>query len=164
MGTGSKVVAGAFALLLVSGCGAIADKAGEKIGEKVAESATGCENIDVSDKGVSAECDGNSVSVDSDGNVTSSDEDGNSGSFETGSELPEDWPAELDPPDGTKVLVSSTNTVNGKRSWFAVAAVPGEVADLASGLRDQLTERRIHHRERVDEQCRGYRRGDHQCQ
>lgn len=135
MRLGRRLVVMAFAVVLVAnGCGKVAEKAGERIAEK----ATGCKNIDVSDKGAKASCDGNSVNVDNDGNVSTKDKDGNETTFGVGAELPADWPAELAPPDGTKILTTSTTSTNGKKSWLVVAAVPGDVESVSEGIKDQL--------------------------
>lgn len=131
------LVAAAGLVLLSSGCGKIADKVGERAGEEIAERATGCENIDVSENGASAECDG--VKVDTDGStVEVTDSEGNVVSGGTGAELPDDWPAGLEPPEGTKVLVSNSGTYSGNRSWNVIAAVPGTVDQIVAGLKAQL--------------------------
>lgn len=131
MGMKRTVMAGGLALALVVGGSACS-----KVAEKVAEKASGCEDIDASGDEVGAECDGVSSKVDSDGNASVTDEDGNSFdvSADGTGELPEGWPADLAPPEGTRII--SSNVSNG--NFSVTAGIDGDVTAAYEGIKSQL--------------------------
>lgn len=131
MGMKRTVMAGGLALALVvsgSACG--------KVAEKVAEKATGCEDIDAAGEEIGAECDGVSSKVDSDGNASVTDEDGNSFdvSADGTGELPEGWPANLAPPEGTRIISSTVSSGN----LSLTAGIDGDVTAVYEGIKSQL--------------------------
>ncbi|HEY4378181.1 MAG TPA: hypothetical protein VGM93_13530, partial [Acidimicrobiales bacterium] len=88
---------GLCGVFTLTGCGKIAEKATEKAIEK----ASDCQNVHVSDKGASGECNGEKFDANSKGG-TFTDKDGNTTSYGTSDGLPKGWPADLNPPQGTK--------------------------------------------------------------
>ncbi|MCB0879933.1 MAG: hypothetical protein KDC46_13255 [Thermoleophilia bacterium] len=109
--------------MLLAGCDSASDKASEKIAEKVIEQSSG-DDVDVN-------VDGDSVSVES--------KDG-SGSFSTSKELPKDWPAELELPDGSAIVASSTidtGSDDGTQSTVH-ATIDEDPADVVKHFADQL--------------------------
>ncbi len=113
----------AFLVVGASGCGGDGgDKLADKLAEKAAEEAGGG-NVDINSE---------------DGKVTFEDDNGNS--FEMGSaELPDGWPVDLAPPDSVTIVSASTNTLNGQKSQNVTGVTDGTVAELASALKDQVT-------------------------
>ena len=94
------VAAGLVGLALVvgaSGCG----KIGEKVAEEAIERNCDCENVDINtdEGGFAGNCDGQEIDANVSGNA----------------ELPDDWPADLAPPEGLRIL-SSTATDSPMRS------------------------------------------------
>ena len=85
------LVAAACVALLLAGCGAAAEKVGEKATEKMIEEQTGG-SVD--------------VNTDGDGSVEIETEDGTA-SFGTG-EVPDEWPEFLGLPDDLKIQSGST--------------------------------------------------------
>ncbi len=131
MRTTRVVAAGAVALALVvggAGCG--------KVAEKVAEKASGCEDIDASGDEVGANCDGVSAGVDADGNVAVTDEDGNSfdASADGTGALPDEWPADLAPPEGAGIVSSTVTDAN----LSVTAGLDGDVGEVYEGIKTQL--------------------------
>ena len=117
MGNGRKVMAGAFvALLLMSGC--------SKVAEKAAEKATGCKNIDLNNgNGANAECNGQKLGIDVNGNA----------------KLPDGFPAELAPPKGTKIYSAiSDKSATGLTTFSITASLQGDPKAVANGLLRQL--------------------------
>jgi len=55
------------------------------------------------------------------------------------SSLPSGFPSDLAPPDGSKILASTSNTSNGVKSFYVVAAVRGTVQEIVDGIKAQLT-------------------------
>ncbi|MBS44133.1 MAG: hypothetical protein CMH83_13405 [Nocardioides sp.] len=113
---------------LVSGCGAdqLIESATEKAAERALEEA--------------AEADGSGdVDIDldgDDGQVSVTDGDGNEFVAGTGGDLPDDWPESVPVVDGD-VITSSSQTVDGERTWAATVVAEG-VDDVAVA-RDLLT-------------------------
>lgn len=103
-----------------SGCGAIADKASEKATEKIAESATGCEDVDfdVEGGGASANCDGRQFDASATGQAA----------------LPDGWPEDLPAPDGTQIVTSGGAT----DGLGYLGLVPGTVDQVAADVRATL--------------------------
>ena len=116
MRNGRRVAAGAFAaLLMVSGC--------SKVAEKAAEKATGCKNIDVNNGGGNVNCNGQNANIDVNGNA----------------KLPSGFPAELAPPKGTKIYSAVSNKGTDGRTVFSItASVQGEPKAIAAGLVKQF--------------------------
>ena len=90
--TRTVLTASALAALLLTGCGAAAEKVSEKAAEQAIESQTGGD-VDIDTSG--------------DGSVDIETEDG-SMSFGTG-EVPADWPEDIPLPDGLVVQTGSTS-------------------------------------------------------
>jgi hypothetical protein len=104
------------ALVLGTGCGAVADKATERATEEATEEALGGDA---------------QVDVDDDGNVQIESEDG-SASYGTG-ELPDDWPDDIPMPDDTEITaaISSDGTSNiSGTSSLSPEEVDAHFADL----------------------------------
>lgn len=119
------IAAGTFGLVLVAsgvGCGAAADKAAEKATERAVEEAIegaqDCENVDIGEGGVSAECNGENVDIDAGG----------------GAELPDAWPADLELPEGAKLTFASSNS--GQIS--ATGTIGGEIDAVTEAFRSAL--------------------------
>lgn len=53
-------------------------------------------------------------------------------------ELPDDFPEELTPPDDAVYRTGLANEQGGKKDWFVVAAIPGDVASVADAIVAQL--------------------------
>lgn len=125
--SGTRKLAGAtlVAALVVAGagCGKAAEKVSEKAAEKAAEQAAGG-NVDINSD------DGSVKITDDQGNVT---EIG-------GASLPDGWPDELKPPDSVKIVSASTNTIDGKKSLFALGEADGSMEDYYQGVKTQLTD------------------------
>jgi hypothetical protein len=116
-------VAGLVGLVLVvgaSGCGQI----GEKIAEEAVEQNTNCDNVDIdaSEGGFSGDCEGEEIDVNASGNAS----------------LPDDWPADLAPPEGANIS-SSTSLEGPPRTLGVIAGIDGDPAAIYSGIKDQLT-------------------------
>lgn len=110
--------------LLLLGVGCSGSDVAENLTEKAIEESTGNQDVD----------------IDADGNVKVTDEDGNTTEFGTSAELPEEWPADLAPPESVTILASNTTTTDGKQEMFVTAESSDSVADLYEGLKAQLTE------------------------
>lgn len=138
--TAAGLVAAALVLGL-SACGAVADKASETAGEKLAEKAIedqtgGSADVDISDGGVKiSDGEGGTYEVDADGNVSGSSGDGNYQMGE-GTELPEGWPAELAPPSGAEIV----SAISSGDSQSVVANIDAPIRDVYEGLKGQLTD------------------------
>ena len=114
------VVGIAGALVFVgTGCG----KAAEKVQEKAAEEATGAKDVDINKNG----------------DVTVKDKDGNT--IQVGSaDLPKDWPDDLKPPSGVKLVAASTSTTNGKQTMIVNGETDDSFDDIYAGIKQQLTD------------------------
>ena len=117
------VVAGLVGLALVvgaSGCG----KIGEKVAEEAIERNSDCENIDINaDEGaVSGSCAGEDFDANASGNA----------------DLPDDWPTDLAPPEGFKI-VTSTASDTPIRTLNVVGSLDGDVTEVYEGIKAQLT-------------------------
>jgi hypothetical protein len=142
---GIKRTAAALAVAAVvigtSACGAVADKAGETAGEKLAEKAIeegsgGNADVDISDGGVKiSDGEGGTYEVDADGNVSGSSGDGE---YQIGeaAELPEGWPADLAPPSGADI-VSAITTAD---SMSVVANIDAPIRDVYEAVKGQLAD------------------------
>lgn len=53
-------------------------------------------------------------------------------------ELPDDFPEELTPPDDAVYRTGRANEQGGKKDWFVVASIPGEVTEVADAIVAQL--------------------------
>ena len=137
----TKLVAAASltAALLLSGCGAVAEKATEKATEKALESGgDGKVDIDTKNGTVKVETkDGTFTSDENGAKVESKDGDSTFSAGDT-TTLPEGWPDELAPPDGTKLLSSSTIAQDGKDVMAVLGEVDGSVKDVYTDIKNQL--------------------------
>jgi hypothetical protein len=115
-------LAASVVLLGAAGCGG-GDEAGEKAGEELAEEMLGGD-VDINSE---------------DGSVKLTDEEGNTSEYGSGTELPEDWPADLALPEGVTVLGSSSRTENGVETMFITAESETAIDDLFEEIKDQLT-------------------------
>lgn len=129
MGMERKLAAVGLAAGMVvfgAGCGGGSDSA-DNAAEKLIEESTGGD-----------------VEVNSDdGSYTFTDEDGNTYEASTdgeGAALPDDWPADLAPPDDVTIVTASSNTVDGKQSMTVLAEAEGTVEEWAGGIKSQLEE------------------------
>ena len=110
----------------LAGCGGGGgDKASEALAEKVAEQGAGGD-VDLNSD------DGTIKYTDEEGNVSELNVDG------AGTDLPEDWPTELAPPESVKLLTATTNTVDGVKSLYVLGETDGTVEDLIGGLKTQV--------------------------
>ncbi len=138
--TAAGLIAAAL-LLGTSACGAAADKVSEKAGEKLAEKAIedqtgGNADVDISDGGVKiSDGEGGTYEVDADGNVSGSSGDG-SYQVGEGTELPDGWPSELDPPSGAEIVSAITST----GSMTVVAQIDAPIRDTYDALKGQLAD------------------------
>ena len=95
-------------------CGKLKEKIAEKAAEKAVEQATG--------QGVDLEK----------GRVTVKDDKGNTAEWGAGARLPDDWPGELAPYPGAKLVASYASRQNGKLSGtlaMTTSASPDQVFD-----------------------------------
>ncbi len=96
-------------------------------------------DIDANGDSINIESDQGNVVVDGDGgNVQISGDEGDV-SFQTGSDIPADWPSAVPVPDGLTVVSSATFDEGGGRLTFSVQGVPatdaaGFVADYGAAL------------------------------
>lgn len=115
----AALVAGGALLAGAVGCGAIAEKASEKVTEKAVESATGCKDIDVKGDGeVSADCGDGNVKFDSSGDA----------------DLPEGWPSDLDVPSGIRILA----TASDESAIGLTGTIEAEPDDVVAEIKGQL--------------------------
>lgn len=117
MEIGRTVVAGAMglALLVGTGCGAIAEKATEK----AIEQSSGCTDVDIdADGGVSADCEEGQFDIGVGG----------------GAALPSDWPAELAPPSDATIATAFSDG----REMHVSAGLDGDLDAVAGGIKAQL--------------------------
>lgn len=123
MGVRRGVVAGLAGLALVAGTTGCS-KIGEKVAEEAIERNSDCENIDINaDEGaVSGSCAGEDFDADTSGNA----------------ELPDDWPADLAPPEDLKI-VTSTSSDSPSRSLNVVGSLDGDVTEVYEDIKAQLT-------------------------
>lgn len=130
----------AASLFLVAGCGAAVDKVAEKATEKAIENESGGKvDIDTDSGKVKVKTDKGTYESDGNGNVKISGEDGNTNfTAGDGTKLPEDWPDELAPPDGTKLISASTSESGGKQVMTVMGEIDAPVKDVYDGLKDQL--------------------------
>jgi hypothetical protein len=103
-----------LALFGAGACGAIGDKAAEKATEKITESATGADNVDIGEDGITIESGDGAMSLGS-------------------RDVPEDWPRDLLPiPDDVEDLVSNSfrDGESGSLSVsFTTSDDPGDVTE-----------------------------------
>jgi hypothetical protein len=78
------------------------------------------------------------VEVDPDGNVRVTDEDGNVNEFQTSTDLPEEWPEALTPPESIDIVSSNTTKEGGTTTLFVTATTEAPVADVVAELKAQL--------------------------
>lgn len=121
----SVIVAAALALVLV-GCGG-SDSAG-----------------DASDDGGGGDVTTTPIDTESDdgGGDTSGSDDGSdtddSDPAGPTAELPDDFPAELAPPDDAVYRSALAGEQGGKKDWFVVASIPGDVGAVADAIVAQV--------------------------
>lgn len=70
-----------------------------------------------------------------DGGSTASEDDAVPNATAT---LPDDFPAELAPPAGATYRTTLTGEQGGRKDWFVVAAIEGDVGDVTADLVSQL--------------------------
>ncbi|CAN5605629.1 MAG: hypothetical protein ACR2JF_05930 [Iamia sp.] len=106
----------------------------------VAIALVGCGGSDSDDAGSSG--DGTATTVtDAGGDGGGDDSATDPGDTEPAgptAELPDDFPAELTPPDDAVYRTALANEQGGKRDWFVVASIPGEVTEVADAIVAQL--------------------------
>jgi hypothetical protein len=116
-----KLLAAGMAASLVfvgSACGKVAEKATEK----AIESQSGGD--------VDLDTDSGAVKyTDGDGNSTNVDVNG------SGADLPEDWPADLAPPDAVRLTIANTQADG---SMTAIGEADGTIDDYLDGLKSQV--------------------------
>jgi len=108
-------------------CGSSSGDLSDKIAEKAAENASGGD-VDINSE---------------DGKVTYKDDEGNETEIDVsgdGAELPKDFPEELAPPKGVKIVSATTNTVNGEKTLYVLGEAEGTVEEFYNGLKTQLEE------------------------
>ncbi|MBK6858286.1 MAG: hypothetical protein IPG97_17475 [Microthrixaceae bacterium] len=123
--TTSHVAAAAAAVvaLILSGCGAAAEKAGEKATEQILEEQIGG-NVDIDTAG--------------DGSVEIETEEG-SASFGTG-EVPEDWPEFLELPDDLEIQSGTTIDASDGRLVTIVGITDETPEDVLARYKDVLAD------------------------
>jgi hypothetical protein len=109
--------------VLITGCGAVAEKAGEKAAEKAIESQGGG-NVDIDTSG--------------DGEI-SIDTDEGSVSFGSG-EVPAEWPEDVPIPDGLEVSTGSTIDASDGRLVSVVGTTDLDPAELLELFTDALSD------------------------
>jgi hypothetical protein len=153
-------VAIAAAVLVLAGCGRIAEEAAERAVEEIAEEAAGGGEIDINteDGSVEVQTDEGAISVDEDGNVVITDADGNvvsesseedgrtvistpdgESTFTVGEgSLPEDWPGPQ--------LSDAFTPINGSRveaaqnSWTAGYSFAGALEDGCAAVQSAFSD------------------------
>jgi hypothetical protein len=121
--TRTVLAATSLAALLVTGCGAAAEKASEKLTEEAIESQTGG-NVDIDASG--------------DGSVEIETEDG-SMSFGTG-EVPADWPEDIPLPDELVVQSGSTSAAADGDLVAIIGTSSDTPEDLLATYKDALAD------------------------
>jgi hypothetical protein len=135
----TAVLAAIIVILGTSACGAVADKAGETAGEKLAEKAIenqsgGNADVDISDGGVKiTDGEGGTYEVDADGNISGSSGDGDY-QIGAGADLPDGWPEALNPPAGAEII----SAITSGDSMSVVAKIDGSIRDVYDALKGQL--------------------------
>ncbi len=122
------------AVLITTGCGAIADKAAEKATdeavEQIAEANGGGDvDIDTDDGTFSIQTDDGSMTVDDEGNMVIESDEGTM-TFESGQELPEDFP---DVPLPSGLTIESTSRMDsgdGTVAYSVTGKVDGDPAEV----------------------------------
>lgn len=118
---------GIAALLLTGvGCGKAAEKVAEKATEKAIENEAGGDaDVDLSN-----------------GKVKVSDGKGGSSEVDVSgdADLPDDFPADLEVPGTTKVLLSSSSSADGRNLQQVTVYFDGSVADVYEAYKQQLTD------------------------
>jgi hypothetical protein len=109
--------------ILITGCGAVAEKAGEKAAEKAIESQGGG-NVD--------------IDTSEDGKVSIETEDG-SVSFGSG-EVPAEWPGDVPLPDDLEVSTGSTIGASDGRLVSVVGTSGQDPAELLEFFKDALSD------------------------
>lgn len=111
----------------------------------VAIALVGCGGSDSDDAGSGGD-DTVTTVTDAGGDSTVADGGGDDSATDPGdtepagptTELPDDFPAELTPPDDAVYRTARANEQGGKRDWFVVASIPGEVTEVADAIVAQL--------------------------
>lgn len=128
--------------------------------ELIEQNADGDVDVEFGDDGLSIESDDGSFSIDEDGSFTVTDEDGEettgdldldaeggdlsiesddgSVEFSSGSEIPEDWPAEVPEPDGVAIQSAMTFAEDEGSSIIVTGTIQDDPEEWAGGYGDQL--------------------------
>jgi hypothetical protein len=114
------ILAGSL-LFTAAACGGSGKSSSDKLAEKLAK-----------DKGVNVDINSKK------GTYTYTDDQGNETKVGTGTELPDDWPEDLQPPDGVTLVSSSTSTQGDKKVLSVVAEADVDVKTIYEGLKEQL--------------------------
>ncbi len=124
----TKLVAVGLAFGLVfAGAACSTSDAAEKLTEKAIENQSGGD-VDIDSE------DGTVKYTDENGNETEMNVDG------SGASLPEDWPADLAPPDSVTLISTGTTTVDGVKTMTVLGEADASVADLGEGVKTQITD------------------------
>lgn len=104
----------------------------------VAPVATACgDDADDASESETEEVVGGEVDID-EGTVRITDEDGTVSEFGPTSELPEEWPPALVPPDSVTLSGATRQTTDGVTSLVAFGEAQGTVDDYLAGLESQF--------------------------
>jgi hypothetical protein len=128
--------------------------------ELIEQNADGDVDLEFGDDGFSVESDDGSFSIDKDGSFTVTDEDGEettgdfdldaeggdlsiesddgSVEFNSGSELPEDWPTEVPEPDGVTIQSAMTVAEDDGSSIIVTGTIQDDPDEWAGGYGSQL--------------------------
>ena len=106
-----------------AGCGGLADKAADKVAEKAVEANTGCTDVDIdsSNGGVSANCEGEDFNVSAGGEAS----------------LPDAWPSDLAPPADLKIVAA--NTSSNPTAMTVIGSLDGDVNSVYDAIKAQVT-------------------------
>jgi hypothetical protein len=117
------VAAGLVGLALLAGTTGCS-KIGEKVAEEAIEKNSDCKDVDINtdEGGFAGNCGGNDVDANLAGDA----------------ELPSDWPADLEVPEGLMINVSN-GTDTPIRSLSVIGSLDGDVATIYEMVKTQLT-------------------------